>query len=101
MKMENLQSLRLIAKPVYYWVSFDLKVAFYSLAIDRPQDIDAFTINSNGKLLQFCALPMGWSLSPFVFRKLAEVFTDHLKDLESTTSSTRGQQNLGPKAMYR
>ncbi len=67
MKMETLRSLRLIAKPGNYWVSFELKDGFYSLAI-APKDKEAFTINLDGKLLHFlCALPMGWSLSPFVF----------------------------------
>jgi hypothetical protein len=58
MKMETLRSLRLIAKLGDHWVSFDLKDGFYSLAI-APQDREAFTINLDGKLLQFCALSMG------------------------------------------
>ncbi len=58
MKMETLRSLRLIAKPGDHCVSFDLKDGFYSLAID-PKDIEAFTVNLDGQLLQFCALPMG------------------------------------------
>ncbi len=98
MKMETLRSLRLIAQPGDHWVSFDLKDGFYSLAI-APQDREAFTVNLDGKLLQFCALPMGWSLIPFVFQKLKEVFTNHLQDPESSTSSPGGQQALGPKAL--
>ena len=66
-----------------------------------PHDREAFTINLDGKLLQFCALPMGWSLSPFVFQKLTEAFTNHLKDPESSTSSPGGQQNLSSKALKR
>ena len=81
MTMEIMRSLRLIAKPGNQWVSFDLKDGFYSLAI-ALMDGEAFTINLDGKLLQFCALPMGWSLSPFVFQKLTEVFTNHLRDPE-------------------
>jgi hypothetical protein len=100
MKMETLRSLRLIAKPGDHWVSFDLKDGFYSLAI-APQDRECFTVNLDGKLLQFCALPMGWSLSPFVFQKLTEVFTDHLRDPESSTPSPAGQSSLGPKALKR
>ena len=34
---------------------------------DRPKDREAFTINLDGRLLQFGALPMGWALSPYVF----------------------------------
>jgi hypothetical protein len=100
MKMETLRSLRLIAKPGDHWVSFDLKDGFYSLAI-APEDREAFIVNLYGKLLQLCALPMGWSLSPFVFQKLAEVFTNHLGDPESSTSSPGGQRELGPKALKR
>jgi hypothetical protein len=44
---------------------------------------------------------MGWSLSPFVFQKLMEVFTDHLRDPESSTSSPTGQNIIGPKALKR
>ncbi len=36
MKMETQRSLRLIAKPGYHWVSFDLKDSFYSLLIAPP-----------------------------------------------------------------
>jgi len=69
MKIKTQSPLRLIAKPSDHWVSFDLKNGFYSLVID-PKDREAFTINLNGQLLQFCALPMGWSLSPIVFQKV-------------------------------
>jgi hypothetical protein len=102
MKMETLRSLRLIAKPGDHWVSFDLKDGFYSLAID-PKDREAFTVNLDGQLLQFCALPMGWSLSPYIFQKLTEVFTDHLRDPESSTPSpgALAAAKLGPKALKR
>ena len=66
MKMETLRQLSFIAKLRDLWVSFDLKDGFYELAI-QPKDREAFTININGQLLQLCAPPMGWSLSPFVF----------------------------------
>ncbi len=51
MKMETLQSLRLIAKPGDHWVSFDLKDGFCSFAI-APQDRECFTVNLYGKLMQ-------------------------------------------------
>ena len=78
--------MRHIAKPNDYWVSFDLKSGFYALAI-APQDREAFTINVDGQLLQLCALPMGWSLSPYTFQKLTEVFTNYLRDPERSTNS--------------
>ena len=69
MKMETMLSLNLIVKPGDHWVNFDLKDGFYSLAI-APKDKEAFTVNLDGQLLQFCALSMGWSLSPYVFQRL-------------------------------
>ncbi len=97
--METLRPLRLTAKPGNHWVSFDLKDGFYSLAI-APKVREAFTVNLDGQLLQFCALPMVRSLSPFIFQKLTEVFTDHLRDPESSTPSPGGPTavKLGPKA---
>ena len=100
MKTETLRSLRLIAKPGDHWDNFDLKDGFYSLAI-APQDRECFIDNLDGKLLQFCALPMGWSLTPLVFQKLTEVFIDHLRGPESSTSSPAGQNILGSKALKR
>ena len=88
----------MIAKLCDHWVNFDLKDGSYSLAI-ASQDREAFTINLDGMLLQFCALPMGWSLNPFVFQELTEVFTDHLRDPESASSSPAGQHNIGPNAL--
>jgi hypothetical protein len=79
--MKTLRRLRLIAKPNDYWVSFDLKDGLNALAI-APQDREAFTININGQLLQLCALPMGWSQSPYTFQQLTEVFTNYLRDPE-------------------
>jgi hypothetical protein len=58
MEMENLRSLRLIAKPGDHWVSFDMKDGFYSMAIDS-KDRETFNVNVDVQLLYFCALPMG------------------------------------------
>ena len=86
MKVETLRRLRLIAKPNDYWVSFDLKDDLYALAI-APQDLKAFTINIDRQLLQMCALPMGWSLSPYTFQKLTEALTNYLRYPERSTNS--------------
>ena len=98
MKMETLRSLRIITRPNDHWISFDLKDGFYSLAI-APQDREAFTVNLDGQLLQLCALPMGWSLSPFVFQKFTEGFTDYLRDPEATSTAPSTPSSLGPKAL--
>ena len=88
MKMETLRHLRLIAKPGDHWVSFDLKDGVFALTI-HPNSREAFTINLNGQLLQLCALPMGWSLSPYVFQKLTDVLVHKLRDPESTASRVK------------
>ncbi len=66
MRMETLRQMRYIEKLGNHWVSFDLKDGFYALAI-HPKDIEALSVNINVNLLQLCALPMGRSLSQFVF----------------------------------
>ncbi len=85
MKIETMRQLRFIAKPSDRWVSFDIKNGFYALVI-TPKDREAFTFNINGQILQLIALPMGWSLSPFVFRKLTDVFVNKLRDPEPTAT---------------
>jgi hypothetical protein len=95
--METLRSLKLITRPGDHWVSFDVEDGFYSIAI-APQDREAFTVNLDGQLLQQCALPMGWSLSPHIFQKFTEGFTNYLRDPESTSASAP-PSNLGPTAL--
>ncbi len=90
MKMETLRQLRYIAKPGDHWVSFDLKDGFYALE-NYPKDRDAFTMNLSGQLLHLCAPPIGWSLSPFFFQKLTDVFVDTPRDPETTTTTGRSK----------
>jgi len=94
MKMETLLSLRLTAKPGDHWVSFDLKDVLFPLAI-VPKDRELFTINLDGHELQLCALPMGWSLSPYVFQNLREVFTDHLALRPRVVNHLSGDPSCG------
>ena len=78
--------MRFIAKQGDHWVSFDPKDGFNVLAI-HPKDRKAVTFNLNVQLLQLCALPTGWSLSPFVFQKLTDVFVNKLRDPELMTTT--------------
>ncbi len=82
--METLRHLRFIARTGDHWVSFDLKDGLYTLVV-HPKDREAFCVNLNGQLLHICALPMGWSLSPYVFHKLTDVFVNKLRDPEATS----------------
>ncbi len=45
-----------------------------------------------------CALPMHWSLRPYVFHKFTEGFTDFLRDPEFVSASATPSA-LGPKAL--
>ena len=88
MKMEKPRRLRYIAKPNDHFVSFDLKDGFYALSI-HPKDREAYIVNLDGHLLQLCALPMGWSLSPYTFQKFTDVFVSKLRDPEATARPGR------------
>ncbi len=98
MKMKTFRHLQQIAKPGDHWVSFDLKDGFYAQSI-HPDDREAFTINLNGQLLQLCTLPMGWSLSTYVFQKLTDVFVNKLRDPEAT--ATRDKTSKAKKRWIR
>ncbi len=88
MKMETQGRLRYIAKPNDPFVSFDTKDEFCALSI-HPKDREAFTVNLHGHLLHFCALPMGWSLSPYTFKKCTDVFVNKLRNPEANTRPDR------------
>ena len=100
MKMETLRRLKFIAKPGDHWISFDLKDGFYALAI-APKDREAFSVNLNGELLQLCALPMGWCLSPYTFQKFTNVFIHNLRDPGTSTAPDGAPSILSPKARKR
>ena len=61
--METLRRSRLIAKPIDYWVSFDMKDRFYALAI-APQDREAFTINIDGQFFANVCASHGLATKP-------------------------------------
>ena len=86
MKMETLKHLRTIAKPSDWMVTFDLEDGFYALGI-APEDRDYFSINLNGQIFNLCALPQGWSLSPYVFHTFTYTFIKHLRDPEAATGT--------------
>jgi hypothetical protein len=69
---------------------------FYALPI-RPKYLEAFTVNMDGQLLQLCALPIGWSLSPYTFQKCTDVLVNKLRDPEAIACPGR-LPNLSAKA---
>ena len=101
MKMETLKRLRLIAKPGDWFISFDLRDGFYSLSI-APEDRECLAVNICGQILWLCALPQGFSLSPWAFQKLTDVFINYLRDPDSTESkSVEPKENKSNKSEKR
>lgn len=73
LKFETLKTLKHLARPDDWWFSFDLQDGFYALGI-APEDRKYFTVNIRGKLFQLAGLPMGWTLSPYIFHHFCDAF---------------------------
>eukprot|EP00873_Tetraselmis_striata_P004943 jgi/Tetstr1/425207/TSEL_015668.t1 len=81
-----------------YMFSFDVQDSFYALGIAEA-DRDYFTVDVRGHLYMLAGLPMGWSLSPYYFVTLTQVFITHLRKPEpeppsSSTQPTRSKRYL-------
>eukprot|EP00873_Tetraselmis_striata_P022713 jgi/Tetstr1/442977/TSEL_031037.t1 len=97
-KMETLLGVRHLTKKGDYMFSFDLQDGFYALGIAEA-DGDYFTVDVRGQLYNLAGLPMGWSLSPYYFVTLTQVFITHLRKPEpeppsSSTQPTRSKRYL-------
>jgi hypothetical protein len=77
--METLLGVRHLTRKGTYMFSFDLQNGFYELGIS-PADRSYFTVNVRGQLYRLAGLPMGWSLSPFYFRKMTLTFVNFLRN---------------------
>eukprot|EP00873_Tetraselmis_striata_P014675 jgi/Tetstr1/434939/TSEL_023935.t1 len=98
LKMETLLGVRHLTKKGDYMFSFDLQDGFYALGIAEA-DRDYFTVDVRGQLYMLAGLPMGWSLSPYYFITLTQVFITHLRKPEpeppsSSTQPTRSKRYL-------
>jgi hypothetical protein len=51
---------------------------------NSPEGPRGFHNKAGKHLLQLCALPMGWSLSPYTFPKFTDVFVNKLRDPDAT-----------------
>jgi hypothetical protein len=78
LKFETLTRLKHLARPGDWMFSFDLQDGFYAVGI-APEDRKYFTVNIGGRLYQLAGLPMGWSLSPYVFHHFCDVFVRHFR----------------------
>eukprot|EP00873_Tetraselmis_striata_P035598 jgi/Tetstr1/455862/TSEL_042651.t1 len=98
LKLETLLGVRHLTKKGDYMFSFDLQDGFYALGIAEA-DRDYFTVDVRRQLYMLAGLPMGWSLSPYYFVTLTQVFITHLRKPEpeppsSSTQPTRSKRYL-------
>ena len=78
MEFETLRRVRRLARRNDYMLSLDLEDGFYAVGVAR-EDRDYFTVDVRGQLWRLCGLPMGWTLSPYVFCTLMDVVVRHLR----------------------
>eukprot|EP00873_Tetraselmis_striata_P001958 jgi/Tetstr1/422222/TSEL_013074.t1 len=99
LKMETLQGVRHLTKKGDCMFSFDLQDGVYALGIAEADRDYYFTVDVRGQLYMLAGLPMGWSLSPYYFVSLTQVFITHLRKPEpappsSSTQPTRSKRYL-------
>lgn len=78
MKFETLKRLRYLTRRNDFMFSFDLQDGYYSLGIAEA-DRDYFTVDIQGTLYRFAALPMGWNASPYYFCTLMDQMVRYLR----------------------
>lgn len=88
MQFETLKKLRHLSRKNDFMFSFDLQDGYYSLGI-AEQDRDYFTVDIQGTLYRFAALPMGWNASPYHFCTLMDQMVRYLRcpNMQTTSSS--------------
>ena len=78
-RFETLKRLRTLVREDDWMISLDLQDGFYAVGV-HPADRQFLTVDVAGYgLLQFAALPMGLSASPFVFTKVMRTFVQALR----------------------
>eukprot|EP00873_Tetraselmis_striata_P046592 jgi/Tetstr1/466856/TSEL_011313.t1 len=100
LKMETLLGVHHLTKRGDYMFSFDLQDGLYALGIAEA-DRDYFTVDVRGQLYRHAGLPMGWSLSPYYFVTLTQVFTTHLRKPEPEPPSSSAQPTRSKRYLRR
>ena len=77
-RYEGLRHLMHMARQNDYMLSFDIKDGFYHVPI-HPAFRRFFAFRLGDEVLQFAALSMGWTRSPWVFTKLMRVVVRALR----------------------
>ena len=78
-KMDGVQDVINLMKPGMYMVSIDFTSSFYSINVD-PQYRRYLKVICLGQIMEFQALPMGYSRSPLIFCKLLKVPLTYLRE---------------------
>ena len=81
-KFETLKNLRHLAKRGDWMFSFDLEDGYYAVAI-HEDDRKYFSVEVDGETFQFVGLPMGWTLSPYIFCKTMRTLVQELRAPEA------------------
>jgi len=96
-RMETLKKLQHLAQKEDYMFSIDLEDGFYCVPIHKD-DRKFLTFNVHGfGLIQFAALPMGLSNSPYVFTKVMRTFVRAIRSPAMPTRATGNVVLPGPK----
>ena len=77
-KFETLKSVRHLARPEDWMISFDLEDGYHAIGI-HPKHQKYMTFSLNGQLYSCASLPFGWSGSPAVFCRVMKVLTQTLR----------------------
>lgn len=96
MKFETLKRLRHLTRKNDFMFSFDLQDGFYSLGINESCR-DFFTVNIQGTLYRFAALPMGWNASPYHFCTMMDQMVRYLRGPNLQVTSVPA---LKPQALH-
>ena len=79
-KMDTLKDVFPLIHPNYYFVTVDLKDAYYSIYV-RPEDRKWLQFTWKGRHFRFTCLPQGLSSAPRIFTKLMKPVLSHLRSL--------------------
>jgi hypothetical protein len=77
-RFETLSAVRHLAQQGDWMISCDLEDGYHAVGI-HPAHMKYMTASLNGKLYSCAALPFGWSGSPAVFCRIANVLTQALR----------------------
>ena len=95
-RYETLKKLRYLAKQGDFMISIDLEDGFFHIKV-HPDDRQYLTFVVEGLgAFQWAALPMGLSMSPYVFTKLMRVFVKALRAPLAPTATTRPPSRCRP-----